>query len=78
MKILSCDVFCYLRIERVEWTDDCLTVKYFILDPGDRLLGCLRDAARLHDVLLVDAGQPGVGLLPDLELLVQRSLLQGC
>ena len=52
-------------------------MKNFVLDPGDRLFGGLWDAARLHDVLLVDAGQPGVGLLPDLELLVQRPLLRG-
>ena len=51
-------------------------MKNFVFDPSDGLLGGRRDASRFHDVLLVDASQPGVGLLPYLELLVQCSLLR--
>ena len=51
-------------------------MKDFVFDPGDCLLGGLRAAPRFHDVLLVDPGQPGVGLLPYLELFVQCSLLR--
>ena len=51
-------------------------MKDFVFDPSDCFLGGLRDAPRLHDVLFVDPGQPRVGLLPYLELLVKCPLLQ--
>jgi hypothetical protein len=53
-----------------------VAVEDLVLDPLDGLLGGLGDAVRVGEVLAIDHGQAGHGLLPDLELLVQRSLLQ--
>ena len=46
-----------------------------VLDPLHSIFGCLRHPVRVGQMSLVDHGKPCHGLLPDLELFVQGSLL---
>ena len=50
-------------------------MKNLVLDPGNCFFGRFRNVLRITQVLLVDEGEAGQRFLPDLELLVEGSLL---
>ena len=52
-----------------------VAVQDLVLDPLDGVLGGLGDAVGVGQVLAIDHGKAGHGLLPDFELFVQSSLL---
>ncbi len=64
-----------LHQQPVLYAGHVVAVQDLVLDPLDGVLGGLRHTVRVGEMFPVDHGEAGHGLLPDFELLVQRTLL---